>query len=156
MSDLHKLSSENLTEQEARQAADELRPQLIRWGKEYYENDQPSVPDAEYDQVYNQLVKLEEQFPNIVTSDSPTQQVGGNVDSDFTKVKHPIPMLSLGDVFSKEELNNFIERLQKEYPEDQEFNCELKIDGLSISLRYENGILVQGSTWKWENWGRYY
>ncbi|ANZ57960.1 DNA ligase (NAD(+)) LigA [Fructilactobacillus lindneri] len=143
---MHKLSSENLTEQEARQAADELRPQLIRWGKEYYENDQPSVPDAEYDQVYNQLVKLEEQFPNIVTSDSPTQQVGGNVDSDFTKVKHPIPMLSLGDVFSKEELNNFIERLQKEYPEDQEFNCELKIDGLSISLRYENGILVQGST----------
>ncbi|USS85604.1 NAD-dependent DNA ligase LigA [Fructilactobacillus myrtifloralis] len=139
--DLH-----NLTVQEAAAEADKLRPQLVQWGKEYYENDQPTVPDAEYDQVYNRLVQLETAFPSIVTPDSPTQRVGGQVDSDFTKVPHPIPMLSLGDVFSAAELNQFVERLQQDYPEVQEFNCELKIDGLSIALRYEQGRLVQGST----------
>ncbi|USS86303.1 NAD-dependent DNA ligase LigA [Fructilactobacillus cliffordii] len=143
---MQELDLNQLTEAEAAQRAAALRPQLLQWGKEYYENDQPSVPDAEYDQAYNQLVQLETAFPAIVTPDSPTQRVGGQVDSEFTKVPHPIPMLSLGDVFSADELNEFVVRLQKDYPAVQEFNCELKIDGLSISLRYEQGRLVQGST----------
>ncbi|WP_429971865.1 NAD-dependent DNA ligase LigA [Fructilactobacillus sp. Tb1] len=137
---------EQITEDQARQEAEAIRPQLIKWGKEYYEQDSPSVQDAEYDQVYDRLTKLEEKYPGIVTADSPTQRVGGSTDSELNKVEHPIPMLSLGDVFSKEELAEFINRLQKEYPNDTEFNCELKIDGLSIALRYEAGKLVQAST----------
>jgi len=143
---LEKIPLDQITEDQARKEAETIRPQLIKWGKEYYEQDSPSVPDAEYDLVYDRLTKLEAKYPGIVTADSPTQQVGGNVDTELNKVAHPIPMLSLGDVFSNEELAEFINRLQTEYPDDQEFNCELKIDGLSISLRYEAGKLVQAST----------
>ncbi|WP_413628289.1 NAD-dependent DNA ligase LigA [Fructilactobacillus vespulae] len=140
------MAVDKLTKAQAQQEADEIRPQLIKWGKEYYEQDQPSVQDAEYDQVYARLTALEKEFPEIISEDSPTQKVGGAVNSELQKVNHDIPMLSLGDVFSKEELQSFLSRLQVDYPDDTEFNCELKIDGLSISLRYEAGKLVQGST----------
>ncbi|MEJ6399617.1 NAD-dependent DNA ligase LigA [Nicoliella lavandulae] len=138
--------SDQLSESEAAQKINELKPKLKQWSQEYYEHDKPSVEDAVYDQHYAQLVKLEQQYPDLITADSPTQNVGGKVLPQFSKVDHQIPLLSLGDVFSKAELDDFTERLKKNYPKVNQFNCELKIDGLSISLRYENGIFVEGST----------
>jgi DNA ligase (NAD+) len=99
-----------------------------------------------YDRAYQRLLALETAFPELVTPDSPTQQVGGATSGDFNKVEHTNPMLSMGDVFSAVELDDFNERLVKNGLPDFEFNLELKIDGLAISLVYENGQLVQGST----------
>jgi DNA ligase (NAD+) len=99
-----------------------------------------------YDQTYQQLVDLETHFPAIVTPDSPTQKVGDRTLPGFTKIPHEIPMLSLGDVFSIAELKDFADRLTVNDGVPFEYNCELKIDGLAISLRYENGVFVQGST----------
>lgn len=135
-----------LTEEQAAAEAAELRPQLVAWGKQYYDADAPAVEDDVYDRVYARLVALETAFPNIVTPESPTQRVGGTTRGDLPKVTHEIPMLSLGDVFSLEELGEFDERLRTNVEEDFDYNCELKIDGLAISLRYENGEFVQGST----------
>ncbi|KRL94224.1 NAD-dependent DNA ligase LigA [Levilactobacillus hammesii] len=135
-----------LTEEQAATEAAELRPQLTKWGKQYYDADAPAVEDDVYDRAYARLVALEAAFPNLVTPDSPTQRVGGTTRGDLPKVTHDIPMLSLGDVFSLEELGEFDERLRTNVDEDFDYNCELKIDGLAISLRYENGEFVQGST----------
>ncbi|MFD1549750.1 NAD-dependent DNA ligase LigA [Levilactobacillus fuyuanensis] len=135
-----------LTEEQAAAEAAELRPQLVTWGKQYYDADAPAVEDDVYDRVYARLVALETAFPNIVTPESPTQRVGGTTRGDLPKVTHEIPMLSLGDVFSLEELGEFDDRLRANVEEDFDYNCELKIDGLAISLRYENGEFVQGST----------
>ncbi|MBW1605358.1 NAD-dependent DNA ligase LigA [Lactobacillus sp. Sy-1] len=138
--------SSKISEQAAKQKIDEIKPKLKQWSKEYYVQDQPSVEDDVYDSTYQQLVDLEKLYPNLVTSDSPTQNVGGRVLPQFSKVNHNIPLLSLGDVFSKQELDDFTVRVEKNYPAVKQFNCELKIDGLSISLRYENGTFVEGST----------
>ncbi|MHA8138106.1 NAD-dependent DNA ligase LigA [Lactobacillaceae bacterium Scapto_B20] len=138
--------SNEFSEKQAEQKINEIKPKLKKWSTEYYVNDQPSVEDSVYDRTYEQLVELEKQYPNLVTSDSPTQNVGGKVLAQFTKVNHQIPLLSLGDVFSKEELDEFTVRLEKNNHQVKQFNCELKIDGLSVSLRYENGIFVEGST----------
>ncbi|WP_125544852.1 NAD-dependent DNA ligase LigA [Levilactobacillus lindianensis] len=135
-----------LTEEQAATEAAKLRPQLLAWGKQYYDADAPSVEDATYDRAYARLVALEEAFPAIVTPESPTQRVGGTTRGDLPKVAHTIPMLSLGDVFSLAELGEFNDRLRANVDEDFDYNCELKIDGLAISLRYENGKFVQGST----------
>ncbi|BDZ30440.1 NAD-dependent DNA ligase LigA [Lactiplantibacillus sp. WILCCON 0030] len=129
----------------ATEAAD-LRVELNQWRQDYYDNDAPKVEDDVYDREYARLVALETAFPTIVTPDSPTQLVGGTVKAGFTKVQHPIPMLSLGDVFSQGELQEFDERLRQNVDEPFDYNCELKIDGLALSLRYENGRLIQGST----------
>jgi len=137
---------ENLTEEEAAQAAADLRPQLLAWGKAYYDADAPAVEDDVYDRVYAQLVALETAFPAIVTPESPTQRVGGTTRGDLPKVAHDIPMLSLGDVFSIDELKEFDARLRDNVDEDFDYNCELKIDGLAINLHYENGKFIQGST----------
>ena len=125
-----------------------LRKQLTQWGKEYYEQDNPSVEDYVYDRAYQRLVDLETQFPELKTADSPTQRVGGAVTTQLTKVQHDIPMLSMGDVFSVDELMDFNRRQQEngDVTVEPEYNLELKIDGLSLSLVYENGKLVQGST----------
>lgn len=124
-------------DQAAEQAAD-LRTKLKNWATEYYTYDAPSVEDSVYDQAYEQLVALETAFPpQIVTADSPTQEVGDTTLPEFTKVPHDVPMLSLGDVFSVAELRNFTHRLVEQGGVKPEFNCELKIDGLAISLRYE-------------------
>ncbi|KRN42683.1 DNA ligase [Fructilactobacillus fructivorans] len=143
---LFKIPMDQVNEDEAKKEVAELRPKLIKWGKQYYEQDQPTVEDAEYDRNYARLQDLESKFPAIVTPDSPTQHVGGATSNEFTKVNHEIPMLSLGDVFSPQELKDFVIRLKQNYPEDKQYNCELKIDGLAISLRYEHGVFVQGST----------
>lgn len=140
------MAFENMTEQQAGKTAQELRIKLNKWADEYYTYDSPSVEDAVYDKVYQQLVTLENQFPGIITPDSPTQKVGDRTLPGFTKVPHDIPMLSLGDVFSTDELKSFADRLSNSEAIPFEYNCELKIDGLAISLRYENGVLVQGST----------
>ena len=139
---------EELTLAQAQQEIGPLRAQISQWGREYYEQDNPTVEDYVYDRAYQRLVQLETRFPELVTPDSPTQRVGGETESQLTKVTHEIPMLSMGDVFSIDELMEFNDRQQDnaDMEVDSEYNLELKIDGLSLSLVYENGKLVQGST----------
>lgn len=136
-----------LTKEQAAAELGPLRDQLRQWGREYYEQDAPTVEDYVYDRSYQRLVQIEDRFPDLVTADSPTQRVGGQAESQLAKVTHEIPMLSMGDVFSLEELADFNARQLSDYPEaTPEYNLELKIDGLSLSLVYEEGKLVQGST----------
>ena len=123
----------------------ELVTLLNRYAHEYYTKDTPSVSDSEYDQLYRELVSLEEKYPNDILPDSPTHRVGGKVLDGFEKYQHQYPLYSLQDAFSRVELEAFDERVRKEFPEAI-YLCELKIDGLSISLSYENGILVAGAT----------
>ena len=131
---------------QATQVVTELRRQLNQWSHEYYVLDKPTVADHVYDQAYEKLRQLEADFPDLVTADSPTQRVGGQVLAGFTKVQHEIPMLSLGDVFSEDELLAFTNKLQADTGQTFAYNCELKIDGLAISLTYEDGVFVKGST----------
>lgn len=135
-----------MTIDEAAKRAEELRSRLNRWSREYYVKDKPTVEDYVYDQEYAELVAIEEQYPDLITSDSPTQRVGGKVLSGFEKVTHDIPLYSLNDVFSKDELFAFDQRVQKAIGRPVDYCCELKIDGLSVSLRYENGEFVRGAT----------
>lgn len=123
----------------------ELVSLLNRYAHEYYTKDAPSVSDSEYDQLYRELVSLEEQYPNEILPESPTHRVGGKVLDGFEKYQHQYPLYSLQDAFSRAELVAFDERVRKEFP-DASYLCELKIDGISISLAYENGILVAGAT----------
>ncbi len=123
----------------------ELVTLLNRYAHEYYTKDTPSVSDSEYDQLYRELVSLEDKYPNDILPDSPTHRVGGKVLDGFEKYQHQYPLYSLQDAFSRAELEAFDERVRKEFPEVI-YLCELKIDGLSISLSYENGILVAGAT----------
>ena len=128
------------------QRIEELKEQLNRWSHEYYVEDKPTATDAEYDKVYHELVALEVEHPEFVTADSPTQRVGGEVLDQFQKVTHTNPMLSLSNAFSKEDLEEFDARLRKLTNRAIEYVCELKIDGLSIALTYQNGKLVLGAT----------
>ena len=121
-----------ITLDEAQTEAKTLRKKLDRWAEDYYSKDAPEVEDHVYDQNYNRLLELEAEFPQIVTPDSITQRVGGQINSDFSKVEHEIPMLSMGDVFSKEELKEFDQRMQKLVGHPVAYNVELKIDGLSL------------------------
>lgn len=123
----------------------ELVELLNRYADEYYTKDAPSVSDSEYDKLYRELVELETAHPEEVLPESPTHRVGGVVLKGFTKYQHQYPLYSLQDAFSREELEAFDQRVRKEFP-SVHYVCELKIDGLSISLTYENGILVTGAT----------
>ena len=123
----------------------ELVELLNRYADEYYTKDAPSVSDSEYDKLYRELVELETAYPEDVLPESPTHRVGGVVLKGFTKYRHQYPLYSLQDAFSREELEAFDQRVRKEFP-SVHYVCELKIDGLSISLTYENGILVTGAT----------
>lgn len=131
---------------EARKRVQELHEKLNRYGYEYYVLDKPTVPDSEYDRLMQELIELEEQFPELRTPTSPTQRVGGEVLDGFDKVEHRTPMLSLQDAFNEEDLRDFDRRIRQAIGDDFEYVCELKIDGLAVSLRYENGIFVQGAT----------
>ena len=131
---------------EVQQRAEELRTTLNQYAYEYYVKDQPSVEDYVYDRLYKELVQLETDYPQLVTEDSPTQRVGGIVLPGFEKVIHDIPLYSLNDVFDKEEIIAFDARVQKALGRAVDYVCELKIDGLSISLKYENGRFVRGAT----------
>ena len=128
------------------QRIEELKEQLNRWSHEYYVEDKPTATDAQYDKAYHELVALEVEHPEFVTPDSPTQRVGGEVLDQFQKVTHTNPMLSLSNAFSKEDLEEFDARLRKLTNRAIEYVCELKIDGLSIALTYQNGQLVLGAT----------
>lgn len=123
----------------------ELIEIIDRCNYEYYTLDNPSLTDQEYDRYMQELISLEEKYPEYKEKYSPTTRVGGSVLAKFNKVTHQIPMLSLGNVFNEEEILRFDERVRKEAPE-VEYVCELKIDGLAVSLTYENGILTRGAT----------
>ncbi|SUN76152.1 NAD-dependent DNA ligase [Streptococcus massiliensis] len=118
---------------------------LNRYAHEYYTSDNPSVSDSEYDALYRELVELEKDYPQEILPDSPTHRVGGKVLEGFEKYQHQYPLYSLQDAFSRQELDDFDNRVRKEFPKVS-YLCELKIDGLSISLTYENGVLVVGAT----------
>ena len=123
----------------------ELVALLNRYATEYYTSDNPSVSDSEYDRLYRELVELETAYPDQVLADSPTHRVGGKILDGFEKYSHQYPLYSLQDAFSREELEAFDVRVRKEVAHPT-YICELKIDGLSISLTYEKGILVAGAT----------
>ena len=123
----------------------ELVELLNRYATEYYTSDNPSVSDSEYDRLYRELVELEKAHPEQVLPDSPTHRVGGKILDGFEKYSHQYPLYSLQDAFSREELDAFDARVRKEL-DDFTYICELKIDGLSISLTYEQGIFVAGAT----------
>ena len=138
---------EKLTTQDAQQETARLQKQLVQYGTAYYEDDAPLVEDYIYDALYARLVALEEKFPQYVISDSPTQNVGSaDTKSELQKVVHPAPMLSLGDVFSLDELNDWDARTTKSLGNQAPYNLELKIDGLAVALTYVDGQLVQAST----------
>lgn len=112
----------------------------------YYALSKPVISDFEFDKLLEQLIKLEKEFPDLVKPDSPSQRVGGYVTKEFKQVKHKYPMLSLANTYSEDELNDFDERVRKVVGDDLEYCCELKYDGLSISLIYKNGSLYQAIT----------
>lgn len=126
----------------------ELRELLTRYNQEYYELDQPSVPDAEYDRLFRELQQLEQQHPSLRSHSSPTQKVGGKALSAFTQVEHETPMLSLDNAFADSEFDAFVERIGSRLDTDQAiaFCCEPKLDGAAVSLLYERGELVRGAT----------
>lgn len=123
----------------------ELTRLLNQANYKYYVLDNPDMPDFEYDRLLRELENLEAEYPQFVQPDSPTLRVGGQALSKFKKVNHPVPLMSLQDVFSVEELNEFLEKIQSAYP-DTAFTVEPKIDGLSVALEYENGVFVRGAT----------
>ena len=131
---------------ESKEKAKELREKLREYNYYYFIEDDPQISDRKYDQLMQELVELEEEYPALKKDDSPTQRVGGEAIDEFEKVEHDIPLLSLDKSFSAQELRDFAERVKKEVQQDIEYVVELKIDGLSASLIYEEGKLVQGAT----------
>lgn len=128
-----------------KQRIDELIKIINKASEEYYTNDNPTITDQEYDDYYHELEKLEQQYPELIREDSPTKRVGGKIIDEFKKVSHEIPMMSLGDIFSEDEIFEFDQMIKKTIP-NPTYVCELKIDGLSVSLLYENGKLIRGAT----------
>ena len=127
------------------QKAEQLRETILYHNRRYYENDAPEIEDFEYDRLLHELIALEEQYPFLATEDSPTRRVGGKADAQFTPVEHRVVMESLQDAFSREDVYDFDRRV-RETAGDVRYIVEPKIDGLSVSLEYENGIFVRGST----------
>ena len=130
---------------EAKERIDRLTKQLDEANYRYYVLDDPIMLDFEYDHLIRELEELEQKFPDLASPLSPTQRVGGEALSKFEKVSHPVPLMSLQDVFSLEELDDFLNKIQCEYP-DVEFTVEPKIDGLSVAAEYVNGQFVRGAT----------
>ncbi|MBR2878522.1 MAG: NAD-dependent DNA ligase LigA, partial [Clostridia bacterium] len=124
----------------------ELRTEIEYHNNRYYNEDNPEISDFEYDMLLRELEQLEKQFPQFDDETSPTHHVGGVRNTVFSSVEHKVAMQSLSDVFSKEELVDFVEKLEEKYGTDIKFSVEPKIDGLSVSLEYSNGVLVRGST----------
>lgn len=136
-----------MTREEARRRTGSLREEIRRHDHLYYVLADPEITDAEYDRLIRELKQLEEKFPALVTPDSPTQRVGGEPLETFATVAHRVPMLSLGNTYSAEELKEFDERVRKGLGDEPfEYVVELKVDGVAVSLRYEKGRFVQGST----------
>jgi DNA ligase (NAD+) len=133
----------------ARTRLADLRSQIASHDYSYYVLDRPTISDAEYDELMRELRAIEQRFPDLVTPSSPTQRVGGKGSELFAPALHPSPMLSLDNVFSTEELQAWLNRLQRagaRVGSDLDFVCELKIDGLAVSLIYQDGVFVRGAT----------
>lgn len=118
---------------------------LNKYAYEYYTLDKPSVEDAEYDRLMQELIRIESSHPEWIRLDSPTRKIGGEVISEFEKVTHRVPMMSLGNVFNEEEIRDFDEKVSKVFP-NHEYVCELKIDGLAFNLEYKDGVFVRAAT----------
>ena len=135
--------------EEAKKKIDELRKKLEYYANKYYDEDKPEITDYEYDMMMNRLKALEKEFPELITKDSLTQKVGGHVKEGFKEVVHEVPLQSLQDVFSFEELREFDDRIKKQSIEENEelrYVVETKIDGLSAALEYVDGVFVRGAT----------
>jgi DNA ligase (NAD+) len=135
-----------MDQQSAEKRVQELHELLNLYNYEYHVLDKPSVPDSEYDQLLRELIDLEDQYPEYKTLESPSQRVGGAILDAFEKVEHRSQMLSLGNAFNEEDLRDFDRRVRQAVGDDFSYVCELKIDGLAVSLRYEKGVFVQGAT----------
>lgn len=144
------MSDLSVNQQDIKQQLEQLRQQINFHNYRYYALDDPQVPDAEYDRLFRELKALEETHPALVTTDSPTQRVGATPLSAFTQVEHVIPMLSLDNAFNQDDLNEFnrriIDRLKLQSDAVIEYACEPKLDGIAVSLLYQDGVLVQGAT----------
>ena len=128
-----------MTKSEARKTIDELTEQINFHNDLYYQKNKTQISDFEFDKLLEKLIDLEKQFPEFKLPDSPTQRVGGTITKSFASVVHQVPMLSLGNTYSQEELEDFDGRVAKGLEgESYEYFCELKFDGVSISLKYEN------------------
>ena len=139
-----------MNKKDAEKRINELVDKTTYYAKKYYEEDNPEISDFEYDMLMLELRDLERQFPDLIKKESYTQHVGGNVKTGFSKVEHEIPLLSMQDIFSLEEIEEYVKKIQKQATEanieNQNFVVETKIDGLTASLEYKNGIFVRGST----------
>src|SRR6202012_2350346 len=145
-----KLAVDDLTEKQAKAEHARLAAEIAGHDRRYYQDDAPSVSDAAYDALRRRYGAIEERFPQLRTLESLTQRVGAAPSSRFAKVRHAVPMLSLDNAFAEEDVVDFVGRIRRflRLPDDEEivFSAEPKIDGLSMSLRYENGELVTGAT----------
>src|SRR6185295_19266240 len=136
-----------MTKSEALAAIVELTEKINYHNDLYYQKNKSEISDFEFDKLLEKLISLENEFPDLKRVDSPAQRVGGTIAKSFATVVHTYPMLSLGNTYSQEELSDFDGRVAKGLDgEPYEYFCELKFDGVSISLKYENGVLVQGVT----------
>ena len=135
-----------MNKEEAKVRIAELSKIIENHNYNYYILAQPTISDYDFDMLLNELISLEQQYPEFITADSPTQRVGGDITKEFQTVKHRYPMLSLSNSYNIEEVKDFITRIKKTIEEDVEFVCELKFDGISISLTYENGLFVKAVT----------
>ncbi|WP_257350742.1 NAD-dependent DNA ligase LigA [Pseudalkalibacillus decolorationis] len=135
-----------MSEAHVKTQIEDLKTLLNQYNYEYHVLDKPSVPDAEYDQKLHELIKLEQEHPDLRTDDSPTQRIGGEPIEGFEKVQHRAPMLSLGNAFNEQDLRDFDRRVRQGVGGDIHYVCELKIDGLAVSLLYEEGRFVRGAT----------
>ena len=137
-----------MTDADLRARVQFLRAALEEHNYQYYVLDQPSIPDAEYDRLFQELVALERDHPELKTPDSPTQRVGGEVLDGFEEVEHVVPMLSLDNVFDEQALRDFGRRIQARLGDDADidFACEPKLDGIALSLRYREGLLERAVT----------
>ncbi len=138
-----------MNKEQAKKRIEELNNLTAYYAKKYYDDDNPEISDFEYDMLMVELRNLEKEFPEFISKDSLTQKVGGNVKEGFSKVEHIVPLQSLQDVFSFEELDNFDTRIKKSAEENNinlKYVVETKIDGLSVSLEYKNGEFIKGAT----------
>ena len=136
--------------QEAEKQVKELRKELEYYANKYYDEDAPVISDYEYDMKMNRLKAIEKEFPELITPDSLTQKIGGHVKEGFKEVVHEVPLQSLQDIFSYDEIKEFDNRIRKSAKEENEklqYVVETKIDGLSMALEYVDGIFVRGASW---------
>ena len=136
-----------MIEQSVKDKYFELSKTIEKHSKQYYMFDDPEISDAQYDAMYNELLEMERAYPELKTMTSPSQKVGATASSKFKKVSHDVPMLSLEDAFNEDDITAFFDRVKKlSHREQVDFCVEPKLDGLSVSIFYRNGILVQAST----------